>query len=150
MCFLMDQLQPLMPKESRAPLYRYYHQVENGVKGNVYYSQELRVRIHLENVVKDVIRSCNYDLKTDTEAALNGLKVDSGIIRKHNDSICGTMEVKQPQRPRPDDPPKGCNADLVSDDVTSHHVRCSECSRDSLSRFLLAFPYRDTRRRGYK
>eukprot|EP00978_Attheya_sp_CCMP212_P027340 scaffold91542_cov48-Attheya_sp.AAC.7 len=34
----------------------------------------------------------------DTEAALNGLKVDVGIIRNRNGAISGTMEVKQPKR----------------------------------------------------
>eukprot|EP00550_Attheya_septentrionalis_P006755 CAMPEP_0198295084 /NCGR_PEP_ID=MMETSP1449-20131203/25748_1 /TAXON_ID=420275 /ORGANISM="Attheya septentrionalis, Strain CCMP2084" /LENGTH=434 /DNA_ID=CAMNT_0043995269 /DNA_START=315 /DNA_END=1619 /DNA_ORIENTATION=+ len=42
----------------------------------------------------------------DLEAALNGLKIDIGMIRNNNDSICGTMEVKQPKRKNiiPSDP----------------------------------------------
>ena len=92
----MDQLKLLPTRDSSTPLRQRYHQ--SAKDGKVYYSRELQVQTHLENVVNDVIESCNYDLKTDTEAALNGLKVDIGIIRNRNDIICGTMEVKQPQR----------------------------------------------------
>ena len=96
--FPMDQLKPLPPKESSTPLYRFFHQVGNEAEGKVHYSRQLQVQFHLVGVVQDVIRSCNYNLKPDTEAALNGLKVDVGIIRNRNDAICGTMEVKQPRR----------------------------------------------------
>ena len=79
----MDQLKLLPTRDSSTPLRQRYHQ--SAKDGKVYYSRELQVQTHLENVVNDVIESCNYDLKTDREAALNGLKVDIGIIRNRND-----------------------------------------------------------------
>lgn len=96
----MAQLKPLIApagSTTTPDLHRFFHRVENEAEGKAYYSREFQVQVHLDNVVKDVIRSCKYELKTDTEAALNGLKVDVGIIRNQNGAV-GTMEVKQPRR----------------------------------------------------
>ena len=95
--FPMDNLKSLVMRESSNPLFQRYH-LEETDDGKIFYSREIQVQVYCEQVVKDVIRSCNYNLRTDTEAALNGLKVDIGIIRNQNDDICGTMEVKQPKR----------------------------------------------------
>ena len=94
--FPMDKLKLLPTRQCSTPLRQRHHQSEKD--GKVYYSREIQVQHHLETVVKDVIESCDYSLRTDTEASLNGLKVDIGVIRNGNDSICGTMEVKQPKR----------------------------------------------------
>ena len=76
--FPMDELQDLEIKECGTPLYQYYHRVR---EGKISYTRELQVQTQLENVVKDVIDSCEYGLQTDTEAALNGLQVDVGFLR---------------------------------------------------------------------
>jgi hypothetical protein len=98
----MGQLKRLIaPKvgSTTPDLHRFFHRVENEAEGGkAHYSRELQVQIHLENVVKALIRSCKYNLKTDTEAALNGLKGDVGIIRNRSGAVRGTMEVKQPKR----------------------------------------------------
>lgn len=65
-------------KESSNPLYQNFHRELDEGEGKVYYSRELQVQTHLENMVTDVIKSCKYNLRTDTEAALNGLKMMLG------------------------------------------------------------------------
>lgn len=96
--FPLNELMPLETLESTIPLFRRGHFDEND-SGKLYYSREIQIQNHCENLVKDVVYSCKYDLRTDIEAALNGLKVDIGVIRKrNNDSICGTIKVKQPKR----------------------------------------------------
>jgi hypothetical protein len=72
---------PLETLESTIPLFRRGHFDEND-SGKLYYSREIQIQNHCENLVKDVVYSCKYDLRTDIEAALNGLKVDIGVIRK--------------------------------------------------------------------
>jgi len=93
--FPMEELKPLVIQENNTRLRRFNHVSD---EQTITYTRELIVQSYLHDVVKDVIRSCRYDLKTDEEAALNGLKVDVGMIRNRDDIICGTMEVKQPQR----------------------------------------------------
>ena len=99
-------------------LHRYFHRAGDEKAGKISYTREIQVHVqsHLVNVVNDVIRSCNYSLKTDTEAALNGLKGDIGILRNRNGDICGTMEVKQPQRQNatPPDPDPMRHAKVVT------------------------------------
>ena len=92
--FPMAELKLLQVQEYTKPLYRRLHLPRR--KGEIHYSRENQVQAHLETLVTDVIESCNYGLTTDTEAALNGLKVDIGFLRDDNDDLCGTMEVKQP------------------------------------------------------
>ena len=102
--FPMAELKLLQVQEYTKPLYRRLHLPRR--KGEIHYSRENQVQAHLETLVTDVIESCNYGLTTDTEAALNGLKVDIGFLRDDNDDLCGTMEVKQPYRryAQPPDP----------------------------------------------
>ena len=104
--FPMDQLQSFLPRECATPLFQYHHRPDNEAEGKIFYSREIHVQMHFWTLLKDVIRSCNYKVKPDTEAALNGLKIDIGVIRNLGDDICGTIEIKQPKRPNavPPDP----------------------------------------------
>ena len=94
----IDRLKKLALQTCETPLYRFYHVLDNQKNGKIKYSREVHVQTHLEQVFKDVILCCNYDLKTDLESSLNGLRVDIGVIRNSNDVIAGTAEVKQPKR----------------------------------------------------
>ena len=94
----IDRLKKLALQTCETPLYRFYHVLDNQKNGKIKYSREVHVQTHLEQVFKDVILCCNYDLKTDLESSLNGLRVDIGVIRNSNDVVCGTAEVKQPKR----------------------------------------------------
>lgn len=96
--FPMDTLKPLQLEECIKDLFERRHQEDEIGRGKVSYSREIQVQDHCEHLVMDIIESCKYDLQTDKEASLNGLKVDVGMIRNLHDTICGTMEVKQPQR----------------------------------------------------
>lgn len=96
--FPMDQLRSFLPRECTTPLYQHHHKPDNEAEGKVFYSRKIQVQIHVLTLLKDVIRSCNYKVRHDTEAALNGLKIDIGVIRNQCDDICGTIEIKQPKR----------------------------------------------------
>ena len=113
--FPMEQLRSFQPLECTTPLYQQHHQPDNE-KDQVFYSREIQVQIHVSTLMKDVIRSCNYNLSPDTEAALNGLKIDIGFLRNEGDDICGTIEVKQPKRANavPPDPDPMCHPKVVT------------------------------------
>eukprot|EP00550_Attheya_septentrionalis_P006426 CAMPEP_0198282756 /NCGR_PEP_ID=MMETSP1449-20131203/2521_1 /TAXON_ID=420275 /ORGANISM="Attheya septentrionalis, Strain CCMP2084" /LENGTH=488 /DNA_ID=CAMNT_0043979147 /DNA_START=303 /DNA_END=1769 /DNA_ORIENTATION=- len=118
----MRELKTLQMKESDKPLYRHHHQVESEVEGTVRYSRELQVQNYLDAVVKDVIRSCQCNLKTDMEASLNGLRLDIGMLRKSDDAVCGTMEVKQPKRKNKGTDPEPMNHPKVVTQVLSQMI----------------------------
>lgn len=84
----MERLKKLALQACEIPLYRFYHVLDDKQNGKIKYSREAHVQDHLEQVIKDVILCCNYDLKTDLEASLNGLKVDIGFIRNSNLQRC--------------------------------------------------------------
>ena len=96
--FPMDQVKPLQLEECSTDLFERRHQEDLVGRGKVGYSREIQVQDHCKCLVMDIIESCKYDLHTDKEASLNGFKVDVGMIRNLRDTICGIIEVKQPQR----------------------------------------------------
>lgn len=104
--FPPERMRLLTPQRLDVSLERFFHRLSERDNGIIYYSRELHVQNNLEALMKDVIRSCSYDLWTDMESSLNGLKIDIGVLRNSNRHICGTMEVKQPRRPghKPPDP----------------------------------------------
>lgn len=97
--FPLKRIKPFVPERLDVPLERYFHVLREYDQGIIYYSRELHLQIKIEQLISDVIRSCKYDLRTDTESSLNGLKVDIGVLHNSNRQICGTTEVKQPFRP---------------------------------------------------